>query len=213
MARSPVPSESLLERRHASRAGRSRADAGGLTAASPAQPVIALQGAIGNRAVTGLLRQPCRLLRAPAQHADIVAAGLATVSPQDELSGGLHDELRRIANARAVIAFIRAQRTSSGLPSTLILSSLLADSRTVRGMQPRPLTVADLQPTVDLLRFYGVLSGSGTILDVRLDPRTGDVDTTKLDHAAGSVSRVTEDFDSRAGCEGSDPSDWSDRLD
>jgi hypothetical protein len=80
----------------------------------------------------------------------------------------------------------------------LSLSSLLADSRTMRDMQPRPRTLADLQPTIDLLTFYGVLSGSGTTLAVRLDPSTGDVDATKLDHAARSISRVTEDFDSRA---------------
>jgi hypothetical protein len=97
-----------------------------------------------------------------------------------------------------VIAFIRSQRTGTGLPSTLSLSSLLADSRTVRRMHPRPRTVADLQPTIDLLTFYGVVSGSGMTLDVRLDPTTGDVDTTKLDHAAGSISRTTEDFDNRA---------------
>jgi hypothetical protein len=198
MARSPVPPELLLERRHPSRAERSRAHAAEPTVASAAHPVIALQRSIGNRTVTGLLRHPARLSRAPAEHSDVVAAGLAATSPQEELSGQLHDELRRIANARAVVAFIRAQRTSAGLPSTVNLTSLLADARTVKGMHPRPRSVADLQPTIELLMFYGVVAGGGPTLDVRLDPSTGDVDTTKLDHAAGSIAHVSEDFDSRA---------------
>jgi hypothetical protein len=160
--------------------------------------LIGLQRAAGNRAVTRLVRGPGRLLRQPAPKPAVVPAGLASTSPQAEFSKDLHDELARIANANVLIAFLRAQKGSSAqVPSTLDLAAVLADQATVKKLKPQPHAVADLQPVIDLLVFYGVLSGSAPILGVKIDASTGDVDTAKLDKASAAIAKVTTDFDRR----------------
>jgi hypothetical protein len=139
------------------------------------------------------------LLRQPTKTPPVVAAPLATTSPQDEPSKDLHDELARIANAKLLIAFIRAQRgTAAQVPSTLSLAAVLADQATVKKLKPKPQTVGDLQPAIDVLLFYGVLSGSGATLNVKVDATTGDVDTAKFDKAGEAIAKTTTDFDRRA---------------
>ena len=162
--------------------------------------MINLQRAAGNRAVTRLVAVGHHLARQPAPNPPpVVRAGLATTSPQQEFSKDLHDELARIANAKVLIEFIRAQRGSaSQVPATLDLVAVLADKPTVKKLKPQPHAVADLQPVVDLLAFYGVLSGSLPTLTVKVNASTGDVDTAKFDHASAAVATLTTDFDRRA---------------
>lgn len=165
-----------------------------------AHALMNLQRAAGNRAVTRLVAAPRQLARQPApKPPPVVAAGLASTSPQKEFSKDLHDELARVANANVLIAFIRAQRASAPqVPATLDLAAVLADHKTVKKLNPRPSAVADLQPVVDLLVFYGVLTGTAPTLAVKVDASTGDVDTAKFDQASAAVAKVTTDFDRRA---------------
>jgi hypothetical protein len=162
--------------------------------------LIDLQRTAGNRAVARLVSAGGRLARQPVpKPPPVVAAGLAGTSPQAEFSKDLHDELARIANAKVLIEFIRAQRGSSAqVPATLDLTAVLADQPTVKKLRPPPSAVADLQPVVDLLVFYGVLSGNSPSLAVKVDAGTGDVDTAKFDQASAAVAKVTTDFDRRA---------------
>ncbi len=159
--------------------------------------VIALQRAVGNRAVVRLLGHRGGLLRQPAVKP--AAAGYARTSPQAELSKDLHDELIRIANANVIIAFIRAQRGASAqVPATLALADVLADPATVKKLNPKPTTRDDLQPAIDLLVFHGVLAGRGPTLTVNIDAQTGDVNTARFDKAKASITSITTDFDRRA---------------
>lgn len=156
--------------------------------------VLNLQGAVGNQAVSRLLagRQAPVLARVPA-------AGYAKTSPQDELSKALHDEGTRIANAKLVIAFIRAQRGASpGATASFDPATLLADSATAKKLKPKPTTVAELQPTLDLLVFHDVLVPAGAAFSVKIDAKTNDIDTATFEKAAGAVAKVTTDFDRRA---------------
>jgi hypothetical protein len=162
--------------------------------------LIDLQRAAGNRAVTRLVAARHQLARQPAPKTPpVVAAGLASTSPQQEFSKDLHNELARIANAKVLIEFVRAKRgTAAQVPATLDLGAVLADTPTVKKLKPQPQAVADLQPVVDLLVFYGVLSGNSPTLSVKADASTGDVDTAKFDQASAAVARATTDFDRRA---------------
>ena len=156
--------------------------------------VLRLQGAAGNQAVSRLLagRQARPLARVPA-------AGYARTSPQEELSKDLHDEGARIENAKLVIAFIRAQRGAApAATATFSPATLLADSNTVKKLKPKPTTVAELQPTLDLLVFHDVLVPAGADFSVKLDAKTNDVDTATFEKAAGAVAKITADFDRRA---------------
>lgn len=162
--------------------------------------LIDLQRAAGNRAVTRLVAAHPQLARQPQpKPPPVVAAGLASTSPQQEFSKDLHDELALIANGKVLIEFIRGQRGSAPhVPTTLDLPAVLADQNTVKKLKPQPHAVADLQPVVDLLVFYGVLSGAAPTPTVKIDTSTGDVDTAKFDQASAAVARATTDFDRRA---------------
>lgn len=155
--------------------------------------LLRLQSTAGNQAVSRLLA------RQQAPPAAPVAAGYAKTSPQAELSQALQDEGTRIANAKLVIAFIRAQRGASpGATGTFAPADLLADSATVKKLKPKPTTVAELQPTLDLLVFHDVLVPAGADFSLKIDPKTNDVDTATFEKAAGAVAKVTTDFDRRA---------------
>lgn len=162
--------------------------------------IIDLQRAAGNRAVVRLVAARGQLARQPApKPPPVVAAGLASTSPQQEFSKDLHDELARIAGAKVLIEYIRARRgTAPQVPATLDLAAVLADKPTVKKLKPEPHAIADLQPAVDVLAFYGVVSGSSPTLTVKVDPSSGDVDTAKFDQASAAVARATTDFDRRA---------------
>jgi hypothetical protein len=180
-----------------SRREAEREDDGAKQPAAQPSPAVAdvlrLQGAAGNQAVSRLLA------RQPAPPPAPVAAGYAKTSPQAELSKDLHDEGTRIANAKLIIAFIRAQRGASpGATATFAPADLLADSNTVKKLKPKPTTVAELQPTLDLLVFHDVLVPAGADFSVKLDAKTNDVDTATFETAAGAIAKVTTDFDRRA---------------
>lgn len=176
--------------------------------AATVEGVLALQRSVGNRAVGRMLGSRGGLLQR-------VAAGYARTSPQAELSQDLHDEAARIANANVIIAFIRAKRAGAATaPATLALADVLADADTVKKLKPKPTTAADLQPTIDLLVFHDVLVGTGATLTVKIDAKTGDVDTTNFDRASASIARITTDFDRRAAAKDSvDPIGMTDLID
>ena len=148
--------------------------------------MLRLQRQIGNHAVARMLA------RAPA-------APYAKTSVQAELSQALKDEGTRIANAKVIVAFIRAKRgTAGGATGALDPADLLADAATAKKLTPKPKTTADLQPTLDLLVFHDVLVPTGTTFSVKIDTKTNDVDTARFEKAVGAIAAATADFERRA---------------
>lgn len=157
--------------------------------------LVRLQTAIGNRAVaTMVARWSLPVLAGP------VAAGHAKTSPAEEYSGILHREVDLLANAKAVVAFLRAKR---GPPATagavtVTAAEILADAGLAKKLKPKPKAEADVQPTLEILSYHGVLAATGGGYEGVVDAKTNDLDTARLDKASGEIGALTKEFDARA---------------
>jgi hypothetical protein len=183
----------------------------------PAPPapddLVRLQSTVGNRAVAAMIaRWPFGgpVLAGPA------AATHAKTSPAAEYSGILHREVDLLANAKAIVAFLRAKRgtPTAGAAVTVTAAEIVADAALAKKLKPKPKTDADVQPTLDLLVYYGVLAAqSGGYAGV-VDPKTNDLDTARLDNASGEITALTKEFDARAAKKDSvDPISMTELLD
>lgn len=167
----------------------------------PAEPaphqLLRWQATVGNRAVAGMIaRWPFGgpVLAGPT------AATHAKTSPAAEYSAILHREVDLLANAKAIVASLRARRgtPATGSAVTVTAAEIVADAALAKKLTPKPKSDADVQPTLDLLVYYGVLKPqSGGYAGV-LDPKTNDLDTARLDKATGEITTLTKDFDARA---------------
>jgi hypothetical protein len=159
----------------------------------PPDELLRLQAAAGNHAVAGLVARggPAALARAPA-------ANLAVTSPAEEYSGILHRESKLLANAAAIVAFLRARRgtPAAGSDVTVGAAEILADAKLAKKLGFK--TEADVAPTLQLLVDHGVLTAAGSGFKGVLDPKTNDLATAKLDQVTGEVNAVMADFDKRA---------------
>ena len=157
--------------------------------------LMRLQTAIGNRAVATMVsRWSLPVLAGP------VPATYAKTSPAEEYSGILHREVDLLANAKAVVAFLRAKR---GAPATagavtVTAAELFADAGLVKKLTPKPKVEADVQPTLELLVYHGVLAAKGGAFEGVVDAKTNDLDTARLDKATGEIGALTLEFDARA---------------
>ena len=159
--------------------------------------LVRLQAAAGNRAVAAMVARwgwgfPVLAGPTPATH--------AKTSPAEEYSGILHRESDLLANAKAIVAFLRARRGPpvAGAAVTVTAAEILADAKLVKKLTPKPKADADVQPTLELLVDHGVLTPQGGGFAGVVDPKTNDLDTAKLDKITGEVAALTKDFDARA---------------
>jgi hypothetical protein len=165
-----------------------------VAAASPVAVVTRLQATAGNRAVGRLLA------RQPTVTPQVTAAAYAKTSPQQEYMDILHREVGLLANGRAVAAFLRARAVAaSGAPAQFTAADLLADAKLVKQLKPKPTTADDLQPTLDLLAYHGVIAakGGGSYAPV-VDTTTNDLKTAALEQAATDIGKFSASFDQRA---------------
>lgn len=157
--------------------------------------LMRLQTAIGNRAVATMVsRWSLPVLAGP------VPATHAKTSPADEYSGILHREVDLLANAKAVVAFLRAKR---GAPATagavtVTAAEILADAGLAKKLKPKPKAEADVQPTLEILVYHGVLAAKAGGYEGVVDAKTNDLDTARLDKATGEIGSLTKEFDARA---------------
>ena len=125
-------------------------------------------------------------------------ANYAKTSPQAEYSGILHKEVDLLGNAKAIVAWLRAKRGAPGTAVSVTAAEIVGDAALVKKLKPKPKEEGDVQPTLDLMVYYGVLKpGSGGFEGV-LTKDTGDLDTARLDAATGEITALTKDFDARA---------------
>jgi len=162
---------------------------------APALPqphqLMQLQTTAGNQAVTAMLGRSARpLARAGANY--------AKTSPQAEMSGVLHKEVDLLNNAKAIVAWLRAKRGAPGTAVTVTAGQIVGDAALVKKLTPKPKEEGDVQPTLDLMVYYGVLKAGSSGFDGVLDKDTGDLDTARLDAATGEITALTKDFDERA---------------
>jgi hypothetical protein len=166
------------------------------TAGAPAAVALVarLQATAGNRAVGRLLA------RAPTVTPAVTAAAYAKTSPQQEYMDILHKEVGLLANGRAVAAWLRTRLTAaSGAAASFTAADLLADAKLVKQLKPKPTTADELQPTLDLLVFYGVIAAKGGgSFDPVVDATTKDLKTVALDTAATDIGKFSTAFDARA---------------
>lgn len=129
-----------------------------------------------------------------------VAAGYAGTSPQAEYSGILHREVDLLANAKAIVAWLRARHAapSTATAITVTAADIVADSTLAKKLKPEPKVAADVQPTLDLLVHHGVLVAKGSGFEGVMDPATGELDAFQLETATGRITALTKDFDARA---------------
>jgi hypothetical protein len=172
-----------------------------------------LQSTVGNHAFAAMIaRWPLGgfvLARAPA-------ATHATTSPAAEYSGILHREVDLLANAKAIVAFLRAKRgtPTAGGTVTVTAAEIVADAALAKKLKPKPKTDADVQPTLDLLVHHGVITAQGGGFEGVLDTKTNDLDTGRLDTATGEITALTKEFDARAAKKDPvDPIGVTERLD
>jgi hypothetical protein len=164
--------------------------------APPPHDLLRLQSRIGNRAVAAMVaRWPFGpMLAGPA------AATHAKTSPAQEYSGILHREVDLLANAKAIVAALRAKRgtPAAGAAVTVTAAEIVADAALAKKLKPKPKVDPDVQPTLDLLVHYGVLAAKGGGYEGVLDAKTNDLDTARLDKATGEIKALAKDFDARA---------------
>jgi len=168
--------------------------AAAVVAPAPVGVVARLQATAGNRAVGRLLA------RRPTVTPQVTAAAYAKTSPQQEYMDVLHREVGLLANGRSVAALLRARlAAASGAAAPFTAADLLADAKLVKQLKPKPATADDLQPTLDLLAYYGVIAakGGGSYEPV-VDATTKDLKTAALEQAATGVGRFSASFDTRA---------------
>jgi hypothetical protein len=158
---------------------------------------IRLQSTIGNRAVAAMIgRWPFGIGVA----AGPAAATHAKTSPAEEYSGILHREVDLLQNAKAVVAFLRAKRgpPAAGASVTVTAAEIVADAALAKKLKPKPKADADVQSTLDLMVYYGVLVARGGAYEGVIDAKTNDLDTARIDKATGDVAALTQEFDARA---------------
>jgi hypothetical protein len=156
-----------------------------------------LQSSIGNRAVAAMVgRWPFGFGVA----AGPAAATHAKTSPAEEYSGILHREVDLLRNAKAIVAFLRAKRgpPAAGATVKVTAAQIVADTALSKKLKPKPKADADVQPTLDLMVYYGVFVAAGGEYQGVLDAKTNDLDTARLDKATGDVTTLTKEFDKRA---------------
>ena len=166
-------------------------------AAAPPHDLVRLQSTIGNRAVAAMVaRWPFGgpWLAGPA------AATHASTSPAKEYSGILRREVDLLANAKAIVAFLRARRgpPAAAAGVTVTAAEVFADAALAKKLKPKPKTEADVLPTLDLLVHHGVLTAQAGGYQGVLDAKTNDLDTAALDKATGEITALTKEFDARA---------------
>ena len=161
--------------------------------------VMRLQRVAGNRAVRRLLARQTPTVAAPAKPTPAAYAGK---SPQAEYTEILKRESTLLANASLIAGFLRARQSAAGAgaPNTPVThAELLSEPALLKALTPKPKSPDDLQPTLDLLVYYGVLAPAALGYTPVLDPVRGDLKTDKLDKAAKEIPAFAKAFEKRAG--------------
>ena len=142
----------------------------------------------------------CSRARPPSRRRRSRPLAYAKTSPQQEYIDILHREVGLLANGRAVAAFLRARlAAASGAPAPFTAADLLADAKLLKQLKPKPATADDLQPTLDLLAYHGVIAAKGGgSYDPVVDAATKDLKTAALDTAATDIGKFSAGFDARA---------------
>jgi hypothetical protein len=126
-------------------------------------------------------------------------------SPGDVFREKLKDEVHVFANAGVILDWIVSQRTLAGgaTVTSFQATSLFSDAATMKLIKPAPKSAADLQPALEMLEYYGVITsqgpGSWNIVLAPLKPgqTQQDVNRANFDKNRTDIAAFQKQFETR----------------